>query len=96
MALTFFLMAGYLLASLFNGRKAPANPWGGATLEWQCSSPPPHENFATTPIAGDPYDYSKLVYDPQLEGWVEALPERSPAPVPTPATARNPDHPSSL
>lgn len=84
MAVGFVMMAIYLVASLFTGRRAPANPWGGGTLEWQCSSPPPHENFATTPVAGDPYDYGKLVYDQNLEGWVEAQPER--APVTQPAT----------
>ena len=30
------------IRSLINGPKAPANPWGAATLEWKCSSPPPH------------------------------------------------------
>ena len=79
MAVSFVMMAVYLLASLFTGRRAPGNPWGGATLEWQCSSPPPHDNFAHTPVAGDPYDYSKLVYDPNLEGWIEAQPETAPA-----------------
>ncbi len=70
MAVGFFLIAGYLLHSLFRGRKAPANPWGAATLEWQCSSPPPHDNFATTPTVGDPYDFSQLVYDSSIGGYV--------------------------
>jgi cytochrome c oxidase subunit I len=60
----------YLLHSLFGGRRAPANPWGGATLEWQCSSPPPPENFASPPTAGDPYDFSDLVYDAETGGYV--------------------------
>jgi cytochrome c oxidase subunit 1 len=64
------IMAGYLLQSLVAGRPAPANPWGSATLEWQCSSPPPHDNFATTPEVGDPYDVEKLVYDPTIDGFV--------------------------
>jgi cytochrome c oxidase subunit 1 len=84
MAIGFVMMAVYLIASLYTGRRAAGNPWGAGTLEWQCTSPPPHENFATTPIAGDPYDYSKLVYDPQLEGWFEAQPE--PSPTTQPAT----------
>lgn len=46
----------YLLHSLFRGQPAPANPWGSATLEWQCSSPPPHDNFPEPPVVGDPYD----------------------------------------
>ena len=43
----FLLMAAYLVHSLYRGRRAPANPWGGSTLEWTCSSPPPHDNFDT-------------------------------------------------
>jgi cytochrome c oxidase subunit 1 len=65
------LMVAYnLLASLKNGKKAPANPWGGATLEWACSSPPPHHNFDTPPPVTDPYDLESLVWDPETEGYV--------------------------
>ncbi len=53
----------YLLYSLFKGARAPANPWGSATLEWECSSPPPKENFAETPTVSDPYDYDPIKYD---------------------------------
>jgi cytochrome c oxidase subunit 1 len=59
-----------LTHSLFFGRRAPANPWGAATLEWQCSSPPPHDNFATPPAVGDPYVFDDLVYDPAEGGYV--------------------------
>ncbi len=52
-----------LLASLLRGKQAPANPWGGATLEWACSSPPPHDNFSHTPAVGDPYDFGRIDYD---------------------------------
>jgi cytochrome c oxidase subunit 1 len=66
-----FLFAAYsLLSSLANGRKAPANPWGGATLEWTVPSPPPWYNFETTPIAGDPYDMTHLVWDENIGGYV--------------------------
>lgn len=58
-----FLAWGVLMWSIFYGRKAPANPWGGATLEWACSSPPPHDNFAVTPAVGEPYDFSRIEYD---------------------------------
>ncbi len=70
MAAGFFLIAGYLLHSLFRGAKAPNNPWGAATLEWTCTSPPPYYNFKTTPMAGDPYDFSELVYDRSIKGYV--------------------------
>jgi len=57
----FVVMICYLLYSLFAGRKAPANPWGGITLEWQTSSPPPLENFDTVPIVKyGPYAYDKV------------------------------------
>jgi cytochrome c oxidase subunit 1 len=69
MAVGFVIIAVYLLHSLFRGRRAPANPWGGATMEWQCASPPPPENFDQPPPAGDPYDFSDLVYDPRIGGY---------------------------
>jgi cytochrome c oxidase subunit 1 len=56
--------------ALFRGRPAPANPWGAATLEWRCSSPPPHDNFKSPPAAGDPYDYSGWKYSPERRGYV--------------------------
>lgn len=68
--ISFLLIAGYLLHSLFKGKKAPANPWGAATLEWTCSSPPPHDNFAKTPVVGDPYDMSNIVWDEKIGGYV--------------------------
>jgi cytochrome c oxidase subunit 1 len=63
------IAGGVLLHSLFRGAKAPANPWGAASLEWECSSPPPHDNFAQTPTAHDPYDLERVQYDPQLGGY---------------------------
>ena len=39
-----------LVWAMFKGKKAGSNPWGAKTLEWQTSSPPPHENFLETPI----------------------------------------------
>lgn len=72
MACGFFLMAGVFLTSLFSGRKAAANPWGGNTLEWHTSSPPPHHNFLTdeAPEVGDPYDYTPYVYDEDTDGYI--------------------------
>jgi cytochrome c oxidase subunit 1 len=72
MAIGFFLIAGYLLHSLFRGKRAPANPWGSNSLEWHTPSPPPHDNFDRTPEPGDPYDYSGLRWDPAVEGYVAA------------------------
>jgi len=40
----------YLVHSLFYGKKAGANPWMLPGLEWRTASPPPTENFETTPV----------------------------------------------
>jgi cytochrome c oxidase subunit 1 len=69
MAVGLGMMPVYLLYALFRGRRAPANPWGGATLEWQCSSPPPTHNFETPPPVRDPYDFHNLEYDPAIDGY---------------------------
>ena len=74
-----------LLIALINliagrwGKVAPPNPWGANTLEWQTSSPPPHDNFKITPSAGDPYALRRWRYvhsnDPGVaDGW-ELKPE---------------------
>ncbi|PSJ39506.1 cytochrome o ubiquinol oxidase subunit I [Allosphingosinicella deserti] len=34
-------------------RDVTGDPWDGRTLEWSTSSPPPHYNFAFTPITAD-------------------------------------------
>ena len=60
-----------LLMSLVNGKRAPRNPWGGATLEWMCSSPPPHDNFSSAPTVGDPYDFSNIEYDGKTGAYVK-------------------------
>ena len=70
MALGFVITGIYLLHSLFAGKKAPANPWGGASLEWQCTSPPPHDNFSKTPRVGDCYDFSAVRWDEKQQGYV--------------------------
>lgn len=52
----FLLGAGFFVAFLnltiswARGRTAPADPWGGTTLEWKTTSPPPHENFDKAPV----------------------------------------------
>ena len=63
MAVGLVIMAVYLIHSLYAGKKAPANPWGGASNEWRCSSPPPEHNFEEPPSSRDPYDYDDLVRD---------------------------------
>ncbi len=52
------LVAWNLIRSITKGAIAPANPWGGLSLEWETASPPITENFAETPILKHgPYDY---------------------------------------
>ena len=69
MAAGFFLTAYYLIQSLVSGKKAPANPWGGNSLEWHTTSPPPLLNFYEVPDATDPYDFENLEYDPVTENY---------------------------
>jgi cytochrome c oxidase subunit 1 len=52
-----FVVAGAVLIFVFNGimsmyrgRPAPADPWGGSSLEWATNSPPPVYNFAHVPV----------------------------------------------
>jgi cytochrome c oxidase subunit 1 len=57
----FLIMLFYLLHSLFWGKPAPDNPWGGVTLEWKTATPPVKQNFAETPvITGHVYDYDEI------------------------------------
>jgi cytochrome c oxidase subunit 1 len=61
LAVGYLLPLGYLLWSLFYGKRAEANPWHATGLEWQTSSPPPKHNFERTPtVIRDAYEY-----DPQ-------------------------------
>ena len=43
-----FLINTYVTAK--SGKRAPADPWDGRTLEWSIPSPPPEYNFAQTPL----------------------------------------------
>ncbi len=50
----------YLVWSMRYGPPAGPNPWGAKGLEWITPSPPPTENFTTTPVVTEEaYDYSK-------------------------------------
>ncbi|HYG78427.1 MAG TPA: cytochrome c oxidase subunit I [Planctomycetota bacterium] len=54
----YLIPLGYLLWSLKYGKLVGENPWGASGLEWQTSSPPPTENFSTTPQVTQPaYTY---------------------------------------
>ena len=65
---SWILLAGFLvhlvtfIASLTGGDKAPANPWGGLTMEWETESPPIEHNFHHEPIVKHgPYDFESVV-----------------------------------
>ena len=61
MAIALSIIIGNIVYSIFKGKKSPANPWGGVTLEWHISSPPPLENFHEIPtVTHEPYDFSQL------------------------------------
>jgi cytochrome c oxidase subunit 1 len=61
LGLGYILPMGYLVWSLFYGKKATENPWGAKGLEWTIPSPPPTENFAQTPIVTEEaYEYTHL------------------------------------
>jgi cytochrome c oxidase subunit I+III len=49
------LVAVNLGVSLFRGRLAGNDPWGGDTLEWATTSPPPPYNYAVIPYVKSPY-----------------------------------------
>jgi len=54
------LTAWNLIRAIKRGKPAGANPWGGTTLEWTVSSPPPKENFETVPVIDQgPYAFGK-------------------------------------
>ncbi len=51
----------YLFWSFKNGKKAPRNPWGGSTLEWQAPTPPTLYNFEKPPVLHEIYNYDDFV-----------------------------------
>jgi cytochrome c oxidase subunit 1 len=46
-----------LISTLWSTEQAEANPWGSTTLEWSAPSPPPEDNFTSTPEVGGLYRY---------------------------------------
>ncbi|MDM4018702.1 cytochrome c oxidase subunit I [Roseiconus lacunae] len=79
-----------LLVSLFKGKKAPANPWGAATLEWACTSPPPFYNFERAPVVGDPYEFGDIQWDGASDRYVKVEPKRET--IPTEKPSESPAH----
>jgi len=78
---SFILLAGFLVHlvvfvhSLVAGKKAPANPWGGLSLEWtDAASPPITHNFHHEPVVTHgPYDFDDVI-PPQTRPGEFAMP----------------------
>ncbi|HEX6878877.1 MAG TPA: cytochrome c oxidase subunit I [Terriglobales bacterium] len=58
----------YFAWSLRYGKKATANPWGAAGLEWTIPSPPPTFNFDETPVVTwEAYNYDEIEESQEAE-----------------------------
>ncbi len=55
LAVGLLLMAGNLIVSLLRGERVGNDPWGGDTLEWSTTSPPPEYNYAVIPKVTSAY-----------------------------------------
>ncbi|MCA9277510.1 MAG: cbb3-type cytochrome c oxidase subunit I [Phycisphaeraceae bacterium] len=79
LALGFLIHLFAFLHSMFKGKPAPANPWGGLTLEWEADAPPDEHNFAHEPlVTHGPYDFDDVV-PPHCDPADFPLPEPLPA-----------------
>ena len=65
---SWLLLAGFLthlfnfIHSLLAGPKAPPNPWGALTVEWETESPPIEHNFHhEVLVKHGPYDFDTVV-----------------------------------
>ena len=68
LAIGLVLMIWNLVRHIRKGTIAPENPWGGTTLEWQTSSPPPTLNFNYKPIVKTgPYDFTKILAENKIK-----------------------------
>ncbi|MFL5839722.1 MAG: cytochrome c oxidase subunit I, partial [Thermoleophilaceae bacterium] len=54
-ALGLLMVVANLVRSWFRGPPAGDNPWGGATLEWSTTSPPPDYNYPVIPKVSSAY-----------------------------------------
>ncbi len=62
LAVGFVMHLMVFVQSLVAGAKAPKNPWGGLTFEWETDRPPVEHNFPHEPvITHGPYDFDDVV-----------------------------------
>ena len=79
--------------ALIAGQKAPANPWGGLTFEWETESPPIEHNFHHEPLVQHgPYDFETVVPPHCDRRGLPAPPRREPDS--TPRTISHANRPS--
>jgi cytochrome c oxidase subunit 1 len=72
------LMLYVVISGWRSGPIAPANPWGGKTLEWAVPNPVPLENFEVLPVViADAYGYGEGDLTPSH--WQQPVPEKVPA-----------------
>jgi cytochrome c oxidase subunit 1 len=73
------LVANFFL-SMRRGKVAGPNPWHANTLEWQTSSPPPHENFVgrVPNVYRGPYEFNAPGHG--SDSWPQSEPPSGPAP----------------
>jgi cytochrome c oxidase subunit 1 len=69
-----------LLRTRWRPANAPANPWGGATLEWAIPSPPPVYNFTVIPTVANRLP----LWQTERHAPMIALPAEPPAPIHVP------------
>ena len=58
----------YFIWSMRYGPRAGSNPWKAKGLEWQTTSPPPTENFPSTPVVTEEAYAYAAPKAPQQEG----------------------------
>jgi cytochrome c oxidase subunit 1 len=61
LGISMFVTVMSLISSFWTGKRAPRNPWGGASLEWQAPTPPPLYNFEKPVVVHELYHYDDLV-----------------------------------
>jgi cytochrome c oxidase subunit 1 len=71
----FLIMFTYLIMSLLDGKRAPRNPWGSLTMEWETASPPDPHNFdKDMRLEHGPYDYDTIEVEVEADREKEAQP----------------------
>ena len=71
MAVSVLIFLVNLVLTLRRRPDAPDDPWGGYSLEWATSSPPPHHNFRSLP----PIRSERPVWDARLAAAAKAAPD---------------------